>query len=68
VVGGRLCATDESRECRYFDPEYLPANTIPRHVERLRDAMNAGEQPIFRQSTAPSLRAALRRPQEGPAA
>jgi ADP-ribose pyrophosphatase YjhB (NUDIX family) len=56
VVGGRLSVTDEADESRYFKVENIPSNTAPRQVERIHDAINLSEQPIFRRQTAPSTR------------
>ena len=39
VFGGKLQATQESRECRYFAPGALPRNTLPKHRERIEDAL-----------------------------
>lgn len=38
-TGGTLHATEESRACRYFAPEELPANTLPKHRQRVEDAL-----------------------------
>src|ERR1700680_568948 len=39
VIGGELRATEESRACRYFSPAALPPNTLPKHQERIADAL-----------------------------
>ena len=39
VLGGKLTATEESRECRYFAPHTLPSNTLPKHRQRVEDAL-----------------------------
>lgn len=39
VVGGMLTETEESCECRYFAPDALPANTLPKHRQRVEDAL-----------------------------
>src|SRR5437660_12203651 len=31
IMGGTLAVTEESRECRYFHPDALPTNTLPKH-------------------------------------
>lgn len=44
VIGGELRATEESRACIYFPPDALPRNTLPKHRERIMDALlNQGE-------------------------
>ncbi|RAQ94814.1 NUDIX domain-containing protein [Thermogemmatispora tikiterensis] len=39
VVGGVLTPTEEARDCRYFPPQALPANTLPKHRQRIEDAL-----------------------------
>lgn len=39
VISGMPIATEESRECRYFDPNDLPAKTLPKHRQRIEDAL-----------------------------
>jgi hypothetical protein len=39
MVGGVLTETEESRECRYFAPDALPRNTLPKHRQRVEDAL-----------------------------
>jgi len=39
ATGGVLTATEESRECRYFTPDDLPVNTLPKHRQRVEDAL-----------------------------
>jgi 8-oxo-dGTP diphosphatase len=39
VVGGALTPTEEARDCRYFPPQVLPANTLPKHRQRIEDAL-----------------------------
>ncbi len=48
VEGGALMETEELRECRYFAPDNLPANTLPKHAERVRDAWLAQPEAIVR--------------------
>src|SRR5215468_1771700 len=38
-VGGVLTETEEARECCYFLPDTLPANTLPKHRQRIEDAL-----------------------------
>src|SRR6266566_7260864 len=53
VIGGTLCETEESRECRYFLPSALPANTLPKHRQRIEDALlNRPEAVIRAQRTS----------------
>jgi 8-oxo-dGTP diphosphatase len=39
ATGGGLTQTTESRECRYFAPADLPPNTLPKHRQRVEDAL-----------------------------
>lgn len=39
VLGGTLTATEESRECRFFQPDAMPRNTLPKHRQRVEDAL-----------------------------
>jgi 8-oxo-dGTP diphosphatase len=47
-IGGQLRVTDEAMESRYFDLDDLPAQTIPKHIERIQDAIAHWGEPIFR--------------------
>ncbi len=39
VIGGTLQPTKEARESRYFAPDSLPTNTLPKHRQRIEDAL-----------------------------
>jgi 8-oxo-dGTP diphosphatase len=39
VIGGTLQSTEETRESRYFAPDALPRNTLPKHRQRIEDAL-----------------------------
>jgi 8-oxo-dGTP diphosphatase len=39
VIGGELTPTEESRACAYFAPDALPLNTLPKHRQRVEDAL-----------------------------
>lgn len=56
IVGGELAETDEADQCHYFYVGELPANTIPKHVARIGDALNLATQPIFRHESGPATR------------
>ncbi|GAC1343899.1 MAG: hypothetical protein NVS2B12_31460 [Ktedonobacteraceae bacterium] len=47
-IGGDVTETEESRECRYFSPHALPANTLPKHRQRIEDALLGQERAILR--------------------
>jgi 8-oxo-dGTP diphosphatase len=48
VIGGLLCETEESDDCKFFAPEDLPSNTLLKHAERIWDALHGEKQTIFR--------------------
>jgi 8-oxo-dGTP diphosphatase len=54
VLGGRLTLNEEADHLDYFALDALPQNTIPKHVERILDAVTYQPQPIFRCQTSPS--------------
>jgi ADP-ribose pyrophosphatase YjhB (NUDIX family) len=39
VTGGSLQPTEEISESRYFPPNALPENTLPKHRQRIEDAL-----------------------------
>ncbi len=39
IIGGSLQETEESRECRFFLPDEMPTNTLPKHRQRVLDAL-----------------------------
>ncbi len=39
VKGGTAVATEESLECSFFDPNELPVNILPKHRQRVEDAL-----------------------------
>ncbi len=47
-IGGALIETEESRECRYFAPQSLPLNTLPKHRQRIEDALLNQERAVLR--------------------
>jgi 8-oxo-dGTP diphosphatase len=54
VVGGTLIETEESRECRYFSPMDLPSNTLPKHRQRVNDALLNQERAVLRNQLSSS--------------
>ena len=60
VVGGKLTATAESRDHRYYAVDAIPANTIPKQVERIHDARQRRDAPIFRRQTAQPVEEMIR--------
>jgi ADP-ribose pyrophosphatase YjhB (NUDIX family) len=48
VIGGTLQSTEETRESRYFAPDALPVNTLPKHRQRIEDALLNQQNAIIR--------------------
>src|SRR5215471_18900870 len=48
VIGGTLQPTEEARESRYFAPGMLPTNTLPKHRQRIEDALLNSPSAIIR--------------------
>jgi len=61
VIDGKIKVTAESDECRYFKLHKLPENTIPKHVERIQDAIEKNSKPIFRVQNGLSARQHLKK-------
>ena len=48
IIGGTLQPTEEARENRYFAPAELPHNTLPKHRQRVEDAMLNQQSAVIR--------------------
>ena len=48
VIGGTLQSTEETRESRFFMPDALPGNTLPKHRQRIEDALLNQQSAIIR--------------------
>ncbi len=48
ITGGAPVETEETLECRFFAPDALPPNTLPKHAERIRDAIAGGPEAVVR--------------------
>jgi len=48
VIGGTLQPTEETHESRYFAPDALPTNTLPKHRQRIEDALLNSPSAIIR--------------------
>jgi len=55
VIGGALQPTAESRACSYFAPDALPRNTLPKHRERVVDALLNQQTAVLRAQRSSSL-------------
>lgn len=56
VVGGALATSDEADDARYFPVEQLPAKTLPKQVERIRDAASFPGEAVLRDQPGPTTR------------
>lgn len=54
VVGGEITLNDEADKIEYFEIDKLPANTVPKQVERIKDALSNPSKVIFRTQTGKS--------------
>lgn len=59
VVGGALDTTAEADRHAFFPIEALPKNTIPKHVERILDALEDEKAPLFKRQNQMSSKAWL---------
>jgi len=48
ITGGAMRPTAESSECRFFAPNNLPSNLLPKHRQRVEDAMLNLPQAVIR--------------------
>jgi len=46
IIGGKIKATEEADKIEYFTFEKIPKNTVPKQVERIKDAL-LGSDKIF---------------------
>lgn len=61
VIGGKIRATPEADESRYFKLKKIPKNTIPKHLERIHDAARMSKYPFFRWQDSLSAREWLKK-------
>ena len=51
-LGGEPSTSDEADEIAYFAFNEIPPNTLPKHVERIHDALDAHEDTLLRTQTS----------------
>jgi ADP-ribose pyrophosphatase YjhB (NUDIX family) len=56
VIGGKIKRTTEADETRFFNLKKIPENTIPKHAERIRHAVENHSKPRFSWQESPSAR------------
>ena len=54
VVGGEITLNDEADKIEYFDIDKLPSNTVPKQVERIKDALSNPSEVIFKTQSGKS--------------
>ena len=54
VIGGEITLNDEADKIEYFEIDKLPANTVPKQVERIKDALSNPSEVIFKTQTGKS--------------
>jgi ADP-ribose pyrophosphatase YjhB (NUDIX family) len=48
VVSGSIAVTDEADRAEFFELDSLPPNTIPKQVERIRDALDQPDRVVMK--------------------
>src|SRR3989338_263536 len=54
VVGGKISLNDEADRIEYFEIDKLPSNTVPKQVERIKDALSNPSEVILKTQTGKS--------------
>jgi len=54
VVGGKITLNDEADKIEYFHVDKLPTNSVPKQVERIKDALLNPSEIIFKTQTGKS--------------
>jgi ADP-ribose pyrophosphatase YjhB (NUDIX family) len=47
-VGGKIALSDEADDIKYFKANELPINTVPRHIERIKDFYSNNEKVVLK--------------------
>ena len=61
IKGGKLKETTEADQHKFFKIKKLPKNTIPKHKERILDAVKKRSEPVFTRQKGPSGRDLLKK-------
>lgn len=54
VVSGVITLNDEADRIEYFEVDKLPTNTVPKQMERIKDALSNPSEVIFKTQTGKS--------------
>jgi len=54
IIDGEITLNDEANKIEYFELDKLPANTVPKQVERIKDALLNSNEVIFKTQTGKS--------------
>ena len=54
VISGKITLNDEADKIEYFEVDKLPVNTVPKQVERIKDALLNSNEVIFKIQTGNS--------------
>jgi 8-oxo-dGTP diphosphatase len=54
IIDGKITLNDEADKIEYFELDKLPANTVPKQVERIKDALLNSNEVIFKTQTGKS--------------
>ncbi len=53
-IGGEITLNDEADKIEFFEVNELPPNTVPKQVERIKDALTNSDTAIFKVQTGKS--------------
>ena len=54
VIGGEITLNEEADRIEYFEIDKLPANTVPKQVKRIKDAISNPSEVIFKTQSGKS--------------
>ena len=54
VIGGEITLNDEADKIEYFEVDKLPPNSVPKQVERIKDALSNPGEVIFKTQSGKS--------------
>lgn len=54
IIGWATTVSDEASEIVFFDKDALPKNTLPKHIERIKDYFSDSKRPILKEQKGKS--------------